>query len=185
MGSSKLETKYFAQGGVHTLYVSGGDPELGHEPVLRDYLLTSENTVHMMWLLPQYIVITVGEIIFSITGLEFSYSQAPESMKSVLQAAWLLTVAFGNLIVIVIAKAKFFDDQASEFFMFAGLMFLDMLFFAFIAYFYKYVDVAALERQRKEAQSGSSNNNNSSSDNMRLENRKGIENQGYSGSTEF
>ena len=37
--------------------------------------------------------------------------QAPESMKSVLQAAWLLTVAFGNLIVILIAHAKAFNDQ--------------------------------------------------------------------------
>ena len=32
-------------------------------------------------------------------------------MKSVLQAAWLLTVAFGNVIVIIIAEAKAFDSQ--------------------------------------------------------------------------
>lgn len=37
--------------------------------------------------------------------------QAPVSMKSVLQAGWLLTVAFGNLIVVIIAEAKFFDSQ--------------------------------------------------------------------------
>jgi solute carrier family 15 oligopeptide transporter 1 len=32
-------------------------------------------------------------------------------MKSVLQAAWLLTTAFGNVIVVIIAEAKFFDSQ--------------------------------------------------------------------------
>ena len=48
---------------------------------------------------------------FSVTGLEFSYSQAPTSMKSVLQACWLLTVAFGNVIVVVIAEARFFKSQ--------------------------------------------------------------------------
>jgi dipeptide/tripeptide permease len=37
--------------------------------------------------------------------------QAPVSMKSVLQAGWLLTVAFGNLIVVIIAEAKFFQSQ--------------------------------------------------------------------------
>ena len=42
---------------------------------LNDFLLTQENSIHMMWLLPQYFVITVGEIMLSITGLEFSYSQ--------------------------------------------------------------------------------------------------------------
>lgn len=39
--------------------------------------------------------------------------QAPASMKSVLQAAWLLTVSFGNLIVVIIAEAKFFERQVS------------------------------------------------------------------------
>jgi len=106
---------------------------------LNDFLLTQDNSIHMLWLLPQYFVITVGEIMLSITGLEFSYSQAPESMKSVLQAAWLLNVAFGNLIVILIAEAKAFDSQASEFFMFGIFMLLDMVLFSFLAYRYKYV----------------------------------------------
>merc|ERR1712051_948730 len=105
-----------------------------------DFLLTQENSIHMLWLLPQYFVITTGEIMLSITGLEFSYSQAPESMKSVLQAAWLLNVAFGNIIVIIVAEAKAFDSQASEFFMFGILMLVDMALFSFLAYRYKYVD---------------------------------------------
>ena len=41
------------------------------------------------------------------------FIQAPESMKSVLQAAWLLNVAFGNIIVIIVAEAKAFDSQVS------------------------------------------------------------------------
>ena len=45
---------------------------------LNDFLLTQENSIHMLWLLPQYFVITVGEIMLSITGLEFSYSQVIE-----------------------------------------------------------------------------------------------------------
>lgn len=33
------------------------------------------NTIHMAWQIPQYFLITVGEVVFSVTGLEFSYSQ--------------------------------------------------------------------------------------------------------------
>ena len=59
------------QGGVHTFVVSSGT----EEPEFFDFLLTKENSVHMLWLVPQFFVITVGEIMFSITALEFSYSQ--------------------------------------------------------------------------------------------------------------
>ena len=43
------------------------------------------NEVHMMWQIPQIFLMTTGEILISVTGLEFSYSQAPLFMKSVLQ----------------------------------------------------------------------------------------------------
>lgn len=33
------------------------------------------NNVHIAWQIPQYVLITMGEVLFSITGLEFSYSQ--------------------------------------------------------------------------------------------------------------
>ena len=61
----------FFKGGVHTFVVSDST----EEPKLLDFLLTKENSVHMLWLIPQFFVITVGEILFSITALEFSYSQ--------------------------------------------------------------------------------------------------------------
>ena len=66
--------------------------------------IVEDNKVHIMWLLPQYIVVTVGEILFSITSMEFAYSQAPPSMKSVLQALYLMTTAVGNLITMVIVE---------------------------------------------------------------------------------
>lgn len=43
-------------------------------------------------------------------------------MKSICQSAWQLTVAFGNLIVIVIAEARFFTP-AAELLFFASLLF--------------------------------------------------------------
>lgn len=33
------------------------------------------NNIHIAWQIPQYALITAGEVMFSITGLEFSYSQ--------------------------------------------------------------------------------------------------------------
>lgn len=89
--------------------------------------------------MPQYIIITASEVMFSVTGLEFAYSQSPTSMKSLLQACWLLAIAAGNVLVVFIAKAKFFQSQASEFFLFAGMMISVMAVFVWLATRYRYV----------------------------------------------
>lgn len=77
-------------GGVYTFVVT----ENSNKIEMQEHVIAAPNSIHMLWLLPQYIVITAGEVMFSVTGLEFSFTQAPQSMKSVLQAAWLLVSDF-------------------------------------------------------------------------------------------
>ncbi|XP_034478048.1 solute carrier family 15 member 2-like [Drosophila innubila] len=146
-GDSLIHQQCLRPGGVYALVI--GQDNQGF--VSRMFEVTEPNSMSMLWLIPQYVVMTLGEVMFSVTGLEFSYSQAPASMKSLLQAFWLLTVAFGNIIVVVVAELKFFRSQASEFFLFAGLMFVDMLIFMWFACYYKpYEEVATLKRQRNK-----------------------------------
>jgi len=97
--------------------------------------------IHIAWQLPQIIIMTAAEIMFSITSLEFAFTQAPTSMKSLLAAVNLLTVAFGNLIVVVVSEVRFFENQAYEYLLFAGLMVIDMLIFILISFRYKYKNV--------------------------------------------
>jgi len=48
------------------------------------------------WQILAYGVLTSAEVLISITCLEFSYTQAPNSMKSVIMSLYLLSVAAGN-----------------------------------------------------------------------------------------
>uniref|UniRef100_A0A3B5Q7A1 Solute carrier family 15 member 1 n=1 Tax=Xiphophorus maculatus TaxID=8083 RepID=A0A3B5Q7A1_XIPMA len=103
------------------------------------------NSIHMAWQIPQYFLMTSGEVVFSVTGLEFSYSQAPSNMKAVLQAGWLLTVAVGNIIVLIVAEAATLPDQWAEYVLFAALLVLVCIIFAIMAYFYTYIDPVQIE----------------------------------------
>ncbi|XP_045884202.1 solute carrier family 15 member 1 [Meles meles] len=107
----------------------------------------SPNTVNMALQIPQYFLLTCGEVVFSVTGLEFSYSQAPSNMKSVLQAGWLLTVAVGNIIVLIVAGAGQFSEQWAEYVLFAALLLVVCVIFAVMAKFYTYVNPAEIEAQ--------------------------------------
>lgn len=49
------------------------------------------------WQIAAYVIITASEIMVSIVGLEFAYTQAPRAMKSWVMSLFWLSVAGGNL----------------------------------------------------------------------------------------
>uniref|UniRef100_A0A452VM95 Solute carrier family 15 member 1 n=1 Tax=Ursus maritimus TaxID=29073 RepID=A0A452VM95_URSMA len=114
-------------------------------PKMYEFEDISPNTINMALQIPQYFLLTCGEVVFSVTGLEFSYSQAPSNMKSVLQAGWLLTVAVGNIIVLIVAGAGQFSEQWAEYILFAALLLVVCIIFAIMAQFYTYVNPAEIE----------------------------------------
>jgi solute carrier family 15 oligopeptide transporter 1 len=94
-------------------------------------------TVHMLWQILQYILLSTAEVLVNITGLMFAYSQAPKRYKTVMTALWLLAVAAGDLIVVLIAETRLVKDQALEFVLFAFFMAFGSFIFGILAIQYK------------------------------------------------
>jgi POT family proton-dependent oligopeptide transporter len=85
------------------------------------------------WQLVAYLLLTSAEVMVSITCLEFSYTQAPRSMKSLVMSLYMAAVALGNLFT---SAVNFFIENpdgssrlagASYFWFFAGLMLVTAL----------------------------------------------------------
>ena len=100
-------------------------------------------TPPIIWQLLAYVLLTSAEVMVSITCLEFSYSQAPKTMKSFVMAFYFLSVAIGNLFT---GAVNFFiqnDDGASKlagasyFWFFTGLMLMTALLFIWVSRRYK------------------------------------------------
>jgi POT family proton-dependent oligopeptide transporter len=103
----------------------------------------------VLWQTVPYIVITIAEILFSTTGLEFAFREAAASMKSTIIGLWNLTIALGNLFVSVLtgllATAGSDADSvtSTRFMLYAGMTFVVAILFSILAAFYRYRDPAA------------------------------------------
>jgi dipeptide/tripeptide permease len=78
--------------------------------------------VPVLWQIGPYFIMTVAEVLVSITGLEFAYTQAPRAMKSTIMSFWLLCVTFGNLLVAFLAPLQKTIALSQFFWLFAALM---------------------------------------------------------------
>uniref|UniRef100_A0A671XJ67 Solute carrier family 15 member 1 n=1 Tax=Sparus aurata TaxID=8175 RepID=A0A671XJ67_SPAAU len=141
-------SREFGFGSSYTFYIPGN---LSNPHTCQNDITATEdikpNTAHMALQIPQYFFITAGEVMFSVTGLEFSYSQAPNNMKAVLQAGWLLTVAIGNFIVLIVAEVAKIPEQWAEYILFASLLIVVCVIFSIMAHFYTYINPAEIEAQ--------------------------------------
>lgn len=108
-----------------------------------EQLIQAGQTPSMVWQFWAYAVITAAEVLISITALEFSYSQAPNSMKSFIMAVFLLSVSMGNLFTSAVNAFIQNPDGtsslegASYFWFFSGLIVVAGVLFAIVASFYK------------------------------------------------
>lgn len=111
------------------------------------YEIDNGNQLNIGWQLLAYVMITVAEILVSITGLEYSFSQAPKSMRSTIMALFFFTVFLGNFLVVGIHKSiqagGFFSQfsGAKFFLLFAGIMLANTVLY--------YVTVSALKLKDK------------------------------------
>ena len=116
--------------------------------------VASGQRVSVLWQILPYVVLTVGEILVSVTGLEFGYTQAPVTMKSVVQSFWNLTTAAGNLAVALASALAFFSGTAL-FFYYAAFAYLAALGLALVARRYQvrewYQRVPAAQAAEREA----------------------------------
>jgi POT family proton-dependent oligopeptide transporter len=103
----------------------------------------------VLWQTVPYVILTAAEVLVSTTGLEFAFREAAPEMKSIIMSFWLLTIAFGDLLVVVITKI--FENGSNEsgsvssgrFMLYAGATFVVAILFGFVTAFYRYRDQAA------------------------------------------
>ncbi|VVC26462.1 Hypothetical protein CINCED_3A020180 [Cinara cedri] len=103
-------------------------------------LITTEKGkyIHILWQVPQTLFISIAEVMFVVTLLNFSFTQAPSSMKSIISAFNLFTQGVGNILIIIVAKMNLFENRGHEFLFYAILMIFSMIVFMLMSAKYKF-----------------------------------------------
>ncbi len=100
-------------------------------------------TPNILWQVVAYVVLTAAEVMVSITCLEFSYTRAPNSIKSIVMSIFLLSVSLGNLITAGVNAVIQNSDGTSKlpgadyYWFFTALMAVAAVIFVVVAIFYR------------------------------------------------
>jgi len=98
---------------------------------------------HIAWQILAFVVLTAGEVMLSVTHLEFSYTQAPRKMKSLVMCTYLGAISLGNVFT---AAVNFFIQNpdgsvklkgAAYFYFFVIVMVATAVLFLFVGRFYR------------------------------------------------
>jgi POT family proton-dependent oligopeptide transporter len=107
--------------------------------VLIEVWIAAGQTPSIAWQLFAYVILTSAEVLVSITALEYSYTQAPRRLKSVVMSGYLLSVSLGNQFTSIV-NALIQDDagesvlDGTEYFLFfTGVMLATAVLFVPIA----------------------------------------------------
>lgn len=105
--------------------------------------ITAGRAPSIGWHALAYVAMTAGEIMVSITSLEFSYTQAPPRLKSFVMALYFMSVSAGNLFTSLVNAFNMRADEtrylegANYYWFFAILMFAAACLFTLVAKFYR------------------------------------------------
>jgi proton-dependent oligopeptide transporter, POT family len=114
-------------------------------PAYIEFMLRQGLKPNVIWQFLGYVLLTASEVMVYLTLLEFSYTQAPVRMKSLIMSISLLSISAGNLLTAGInhlIRVYNFENVMSGptyYLAFAGMMFVAAVVFIFVAMRYKEV----------------------------------------------
>lgn len=76
--------------------------------------ISSGNAPSVWWQILAFVILSAGEIMVSITCLEFSYTQAPKRMKALIMAVYYLSITMGNTFTSIVNKVIQNPDGTSK-----------------------------------------------------------------------
>ena len=102
-------------------------------------------TPSISWQVIAYAILTAAEVLVSITCLEFSYTQAPNNIKSLVMGFFMLSVSLGNIFTATVNSFILNADGSSKlegaeyFYFFAKTMLITAVLFLVVVFIFIFI----------------------------------------------
>lgn len=128
------------------------------------HLILEGRRLSMLYQIPNYAITTFAEILIATTGLEFAYTQAPASVKTLTTGLWHLTTCMGNVFCLLLKELKFLT-RCQQMMASGFIAFLAAIVFAVIASNFDIKDHVGIDHlDREDSDDQNLNGSNSSSE---------------------
>lgn len=85
-------------------YTAGVQSMVYNSPPYYDHPEGRTNDISGAYIIPSYVFVAISEIFASITGLEYAYKKAPQSMKSIVMALFLFTNCIASILAFALVS---------------------------------------------------------------------------------
>jgi len=111
----------------------------------------------VFWQVPQITLVSLAEILVSVTGLEFVYATSPERLKAFLMALFLVTTAIGDFMGGILYSTVFVGlDRGLAMYICGLLMVANLVLFGGVAHWWEAKQEATMARSSNHHPSSSS-----------------------------
>lgn len=98
------------------------------------WFIAPADQVTIWWQVFAYLIITVAEVLISVTGLELAYTAAPKTMTGFVTGCWLVAVGMANLFINAPVTRLYAQMQPTAYFaMLTAMMLVVSVAFVFVA----------------------------------------------------
>eukprot|EP01103_Thecamoeba_quadrilineata_P007354 TRINITY_DN17243_c0_g1_i1.p1 TRINITY_DN17243_c0_g1~~TRINITY_DN17243_c0_g1_i1.p1 ORF type:complete len:401 (+),score=56.80 TRINITY_DN17243_c0_g1_i1:42-1205(+) len=108
----------------------------------QDGILTDEKDcstcVSGVWQIPQFFLLTLGEVMVYATGLNFVYHEVGTQMKAMSMSFWLITISLGSLAIVSVEESLVYAGIHGpiKYFVYSGLGSVGLVIFVVLAQFW-------------------------------------------------
>lgn len=101
--------------------------------ILEKYIMNKEEKeLHMVWALPQLLLVSISDVIFIAAYRKFIIREVPPNFRGVTQTLFVLSRCFGNIIVVILNFMEMmtgFPNRLAQFIIYASILNLFLIMF--------------------------------------------------------